>query len=43
MNSIYAHAQDFAMADELLLAVLKAFILQVNKQQATGFHIFTYT
>jgi hypothetical protein len=32
-NSIYAHAQDFAMNDELLLAILKAFIpQQVNKQ-----------
>jgi hypothetical protein len=27
-NGIYAHAQDFAASDELLLAILKAFIPQ---------------
>jgi hypothetical protein len=33
-NSIYAHAQDFAASDELLLVILKAFIPQpLNKQQ----------
>jgi hypothetical protein len=26
--SMYAHVQDFAMRDELLLAILKAFVLQ---------------
>jgi hypothetical protein len=25
-NSIYAHAQDFSVNDELLLAILKAFV-----------------
>jgi hypothetical protein len=40
-NSIYAHAQDFATSDELLLAILKAFIPQpLNKQQTVGFHVF---
>jgi hypothetical protein len=36
-NVIYAHAQDFAASDELLLAILKAFIPQLlkhNRQQA---------
>jgi hypothetical protein len=34
-NAIYAHAQDFSAGDELLLAILKAFIpLPLNKQQA---------
>jgi hypothetical protein len=43
-NSIYAHAQDFAMSDEFLLATLKPLISQqVNKQQTTGFHVFMYT
>jgi hypothetical protein len=44
-NSIYVHVQYF-MSDkgELLLAKLKAFVpQQVNKQQAIGFHVFTYT
>jgi hypothetical protein len=41
MNAIYAHAQDFAAGDELLLAILKAFIPQpLNKQQTTVFHVF---
>jgi hypothetical protein len=32
-NAIYAHAQDFSAGDELLLAILKAFIpQQLNKQ-----------
>jgi len=32
------------MSDELLLAILKAFVpQQVNKQQTIGFHVFTYT
>jgi hypothetical protein len=40
-NEIYAHAQDFASSDELLLAILKAFIPQpLNKQQTVGFHVF---
>jgi hypothetical protein len=31
-NAIYAHAQDFSAGDDLLLAILKAFIPQpVNK------------
>jgi hypothetical protein len=38
---MYAHAQDFAASDELLLAILKAFIPQLlNKQQTVGFHVF---
>jgi hypothetical protein len=37
----YAHAQDFAARDELLLAILKAFIPQaLNKQQTIGFQVF---
>jgi hypothetical protein len=40
-NAIYAHAQDFAASDELLLATLKAFIpLPLNKQQTIDFHVF---
>jgi hypothetical protein len=40
-NAIYAHAQDFAAGDELLLAILKAFIpLPLNKQRTIGFHVF---
>jgi hypothetical protein len=40
-NAIYAHAQDFAASDELLLAILKAFIPQpLNKQRTIGFHVF---
>jgi hypothetical protein len=32
-NAIYAHAQDFSAGDDLLLAILKAFIpLPLNKQ-----------
>jgi hypothetical protein len=39
-NAIYAHAQDFVTSDELLLAILKAFIpLPLNKQQTIGFHV----
>jgi hypothetical protein len=38
---MYAHAQDFAASDELLLAILKAFIPQpLNKQRTIGFHVF---
>jgi hypothetical protein len=38
---MYAHAQDFAASDELLLAILKAFIPQPpNKQQTKVFHVF---
>jgi hypothetical protein len=38
---MYAHAQGFAASDELLLDILKAFILQpLNKQQTIGFHVF---
>jgi hypothetical protein len=40
-ESIYAHAQDFAVSDELLLTILKAFVPQpLNEQQTTGFHVF---
>jgi hypothetical protein len=40
-NAMYAHAQDFAASDELLLAILKAFIPQPqNKQQTKVFHVF---
>jgi hypothetical protein len=40
-NAIYEHAQDFSAGDELLLAILKAFIpLPLNKQQTIGFHVF---
>jgi hypothetical protein len=40
-NAIYAHAQDFSAGDELLLAILKAFIPQpLNKQQTIGFRMF---
>jgi hypothetical protein len=40
-NAIYAHAQDFSASDELLLAILKAFIpLPLNTQQTIGFHVF---
>jgi len=39
-NSIYAHAQDFAESDVLLLA----FVLQpLNKHHTVVFHVFTYT
>jgi hypothetical protein len=41
MNAIYAHAQDFWAGNELLLAILKAFIPQpLNKQQTIGFYVF---
>jgi hypothetical protein len=40
-RNIYAHAQDFSASDELLLAILKAFIPQpLNKQRTVGFHVF---
>jgi hypothetical protein len=40
-NAIHAHAQDFATSDELLLAILKAFIPQpLKKQQTKVFHVF---
>jgi hypothetical protein len=40
-NAIYAHAQDFAAGDVLLLAILKAFIPQpLNKRQTKVFHVF---
>jgi hypothetical protein len=40
-NAIYAHAQDFSAGDELLLAILKAFIPQpLNNQQTKVFHVF---
>jgi hypothetical protein len=32
-NAIYAHAQDFPASDELLLAILKAFIPQPQEKQ----------
>jgi hypothetical protein len=42
-NTIYAHAQDFSAGDELLLAILKAFIPQsLNKQQTKVFHVFLW-
>jgi hypothetical protein len=41
-NVLHAHAQDFAMSDELLLAILKVFVPQVNKQQTVGFNMFAY-
>jgi hypothetical protein len=31
-NFIYAHAQDFAMSDELQLAILKASVLLANNR-----------
>jgi hypothetical protein len=38
---MYAHAQDFSAGDELLLAILKAFIPQaLNKQQTNVFQVF---
>jgi hypothetical protein len=41
MNAIYAHAQDFVAGDELLQAMLKAFITQpLNKQHTKVFHVF---
>jgi hypothetical protein len=40
-DTVCTHAQDIAMSDELLLAILKAFAPRMNKQQ--GFHVFTYT
>jgi hypothetical protein len=40
-NAIYAHAQNLAASDELLLAILKAFFPQpLNKQRTVGFHVF---
>jgi hypothetical protein len=40
-NAMYAQEQDFAASDDLLLAILKAFIPQLlNKQQTIGFHVF---
>jgi hypothetical protein len=40
-NEIYAHAQDFAVGDVLLQAILKAFIPQpLNKQQTKVFQAF---
>jgi hypothetical protein len=40
-NAIYAHAQDVAASDELLLAILKTLIPQsLNKQQTIGFRVF---
>jgi hypothetical protein len=38
---MYAHAQDFSAGDELLLAILNAFIPQaLNKQHTIGFNVF---
>jgi hypothetical protein len=42
-NYIYAHALDFAVSDELLLAILKAFIPEPLNRQTIGFHVFAYT
>jgi hypothetical protein len=39
-NATYAHAQDFAASDELLLAILKAFIPQPLNKQTIGIHMF---
>jgi hypothetical protein len=37
----YTRAQDFSAGDELLLAILKAFIpLSLNKHQTISFHVF---
>jgi hypothetical protein len=41
-NSIYIHAHDFTMSNVLLLAILIAFVPQVNKQQTMGFQVFTH-
>jgi hypothetical protein len=41
-NAIYAHAQDFAMSDELLLANLKAFIPQPLNKQDNRLHVFSW-
>jgi hypothetical protein len=35
-NSIYAHAQDFALSDELLLAIIKEFVPQPLHRQQTN-------
>jgi hypothetical protein len=40
-SSIHAHEQDFAMSDELLLPVLKAFVPQQVNRQTIGFDVFT--
>jgi hypothetical protein len=41
-NAIYAHALDLSAGDELLLAILKAFIpLPLNKQQTIDFPALT--
>jgi hypothetical protein len=40
-NAVYAHAQDFAASDKLLLPILKAFIPPpLINQQTIGFHMF---
>jgi hypothetical protein len=40
-NAIYDHEQDFSAGDELLLAMLKAFIPQpLTKQETIGFPVF---
>jgi hypothetical protein len=40
-NSIYVPAQGVTVSDELLLAILKAFVPQpLNEQQTKGFHGF---
>jgi hypothetical protein len=40
-NAIYAQAQNFSAGDELLLAILKAFIPQpLNKQDTIRFQVF---
>jgi hypothetical protein len=39
-NVIYAQTQDFSSGDELLLAILKAFIPEtLTKQQTKVFHV----
>jgi hypothetical protein len=39
-NAIYAQTKDFSAGDELLLAILKAFIPQPQtKQQTKVFHV----
>jgi hypothetical protein len=41
-NAIYTQTQDFSAGDELLLAILKAFISQtLTKQQTEVFHVLS--
>jgi hypothetical protein len=38
-NAIYEQTQDFSAGDELLLAILKAFIPQTTDQKTKVFHM----